>query len=114
VPHTLGTPLKQATYRVIDALSTLQIVPRLQHFPEHTSTCDPLRGGSYGGGVCWMASVASDILTRLFEASGVPIEEFYEAYVPTKPPEEGEDARFSPAHEHGWRPQGHLQPPPAR
>ena len=61
-----------------------------------------------------MGSVASDILTRLFEASGVPIEEFYEAYVPAKPPEEGEDARFSQAHEHGWRPQGHRQPPPAR
>ena len=61
-----------------------------------------------------MGSVASDILTRLFEASGVPIEEFYEAYVPAKPPEEGQDARFSQAHEYGWRPQGHRRPPPAR
>jgi hypothetical protein len=61
-----------------------------------------------------MASVASDILTRLFEASGVPIEEFYEAYVPAKPPKEGQDARFSQAHEHGWRAQGHRRAPPAR
>ena len=54
--------------------------------------------------------MASDILTRLFEASGVPIEEFYEAYVPAESPQEGEDARFSQAHEHGWRPQGHRGP----
>jgi hypothetical protein len=61
-----------------------------------------------------MASVPSDILTGLFEASGVPIEEFYEAYVPAKPPKEGQDARFSQAHEHGWRAQGHRRAPPAR
>ena len=112
--HTPDTPLKLATNRVCDKLRALYLVPLLQHFPEDTSTGRALLGRFYRGGVCWMGSVASDILTRLFEASGVPIEELYEAYVPAKPPEEGEDARFSPAHEHGWRPQGHRQPPPAR
>jgi hypothetical protein len=36
-----------------------------------------------------MARVASDILLRLFEASGVLAEEFYEAYVSAESPQKG-------------------------
>jgi hypothetical protein len=61
-----------------------------------------------------MGVVASDILSGLFEASGVLAEEFYEAYVPAESPQEGKDARFSQAHEHGRWSQGDLGPAPAR
>ena len=67
----------------------------------------------FEGEVCWMGEVASDILSGLFEASGVLAEEFYEAYVSAESPQEGKDARFSQAHEHGRRSEGDLGPPQA-
>ena len=66
------------------------------------------------GEVCWMGEEASDILSGLFEASGVLAEEFYEAYVSAESPQEGKDTRLSQAHEHGRRPEGDLGPPQAR
>jgi hypothetical protein len=61
-----------------------------------------------------MGVEASDILSGLFEASGVLAEEFHEAYVSAESPQEGKDARFSQAHEHRRRSEGDLGPPQAR
>jgi hypothetical protein len=43
----------------------------------------------------------------------MPVEEFYEAHVPTKSSQESQDARLSQAHEHGRGTQDHRRPPPA-
>ncbi len=48
-----------------------------------------------------MANLASDILSGLSTVFRVPVEESHETYVSTKPPQEGQDTRFSQAHEHG-------------
>jgi hypothetical protein len=41
VLRTPHTPLKQAMYRAMNVLSTLHLVPPLQHFPGLTSTGEP-------------------------------------------------------------------------
>ncbi len=88
-------------------------MPPLQHFPVRGVAGAARLGLRFEGEVCWMGEVASDILSGLFEASGVLAEEFHEAYLPAESPQEGKDARFSQAHEHGRWAQDGRRPAPA-